>query len=78
MEEDFLNVHEILAESGDEPEDEPAMITGTYKVPEKTKALASQICKQNGSDLSKFIRRCCKRLVADYFPAPIDGTQEAN
>lgn len=63
------NLHEILAESAFEPEDgsEPGPLTHfDFRVEPEVKARAALICKQNGGDLSKFVRGCLRTLVREY------------
>lgn len=71
-------LHEVLAESRFDPpgaenpqEDgeqgkEAPMRCGSYRVETDIKAMAEMICKQNGSSLSAFLRRCCQTLVLEY------------
>lgn len=60
------NVHECLADAAKEHRDLPAMVGGTFKVPKEVKKLTQQICKQNGTDMSAFLRQCCVNLCKGY------------
>jgi hypothetical protein len=59
------NVHEVLGESRFEPEPETKQ-NCTFRVEPSLETEARQICEQNGSDLSKYLRGCVRQLVADY------------
>lgn len=67
---EFLNVHEVMAEASAESaaEREPTSIQ-TFRLPARVKAQAEEICKGNGTDLSKFLRKCVETLVSDYLPS---------
>lgn len=67
MAEKLLNVHQILKDASlaKEPLDDQKTVA-TFRIPTKTKLTAETICQGNGTDLSKFLRRCCEQLVADY------------
>ena len=63
------NLHQVLAEVAFEPEESEEagpMTHGDYRVEAEVKARASIICKQNGGDLSKFVRGCLRTLVREY------------
>lgn len=60
------NVHECLADAAKEDKNLKPMVTGTFKVPREVKKLTQQLCKQNGSDMSAFLRQCCVNLCKGY------------
>lgn len=62
---DLTSVHEALNAASQETK-KPPMIVSSFKIDEETKNLAQQICRQNGTDLSAFLRHCCIALVNDY------------
>lgn len=66
---EFLNVHEVLAEAQAETAEENVpWTTQTFRIPVPLKELTERICKSNGTDTSKFLRKCCEVLVKDYLP----------
>lgn len=60
------NVHECLADAAKEDRNTGPMVTGTFKVHKDVKKLTQQICKQNGTDMSAFMRQCCVNLCKGY------------
>lgn len=63
---ELTDVHEALMLASDDSKEKPAYITVTAKMEQRTKDLASMICAKNGTNLSAFLRECCKGLVRDY------------
>lgn len=68
MIEELTDVHEALMQASDNSREKPTYITVTAKMEQRTKDLASIICAKNGTNLSAFLRECCKGLVKDYCP----------
>ena len=63
-------VHDAVREAVAEPRPtgqvETKMQPATFKVKDSTKLTAAQICENNGTSLSAFLRWCCILLVRDY------------
>jgi antitoxin component of RelBE/YafQ-DinJ toxin-antitoxin module len=61
------NLHEIVKDlQFEEAENRDDESTFTFRVGEDIKLSAKKILKQNGVDVSSFLRRCLQELVADY------------
>lgn len=60
------SVHEALQNAQLESSQRADMINCTFKLPPHVKALAEQICEKHGTNISVFLRECCKGLVKDY------------
>lgn len=61
-----LAVHECLSAAAQESRDVGRLVTGTFKVQPEVKVLTQKLCKQNGTDMSAFLRQCCLNLCKDY------------
>lgn len=61
----MINVHEALqrATLKDEPK---VLVTRSIKANAVTWQCASDICKSNGTDISKWLRECINGLIEDY------------
>lgn len=65
----LLNVHEVLQDAFIESEAERTeWVTQSFRIPLPLKKMCEEICKSNGTDASKFLRKCCETLVRDYLP----------
>lgn len=42
------------------------MVTATFKIDPDEKLAVDKICKANGTNLSEFLRMCCRGLISDY------------
>ncbi len=71
--EELLNIHEILEDSAfTEPKQDP-MVVASFRAPDKLIEATMQICVNNGTDFSTFMRGVCYRLVKEYGGIPHDG-----
>lgn len=72
MEKSFKSLHQILRDSADnkyrDPEIKGKTPTTSLRLDETTKLLCQQICQQNGTDLSTFLRGVCDQLLKEYMP----------
>ncbi len=62
-------IHDAIREASMEARTESERLKpATYKVADSIKEQAEEICANNGTTLSGFLRNCCTLLVLDYNP----------
>lgn len=61
-------VHDAIQESILDAREGEELKPSSYKIQPSVKEKAEQICEQNGTSLSAFMRWCCILLVEDYHP----------
>lgn len=64
------NLHEILRECSQikRTRRKKELPTTSFRIDERTKDFCTQICIQNGTDLSTFLRAVCDQLLKEYMP----------
>jgi hypothetical protein len=66
---ELTTVHSALAEAASEPrQEEAAMGTYTFRVHKDRREKAEMLCKQHGTTLSAYLRKCIETLPRDYQP----------
>lgn len=68
--ENLVTVHKALQEAVVEKFNPTDNVTQTFRINKELKDQCDQICEQNGTTISAFLRMCCMGLVVDYV-API-------
>lgn len=67
------NVHELLHEAAldgrPSKEEAEGWEPTSFREHPEWRTEADAICRQNGTTLSAFIRKCCRQLVKDYRPS---------
>lgn len=65
--EQLTSVHESLQNAAlQNAQEQSKIITTSFKCDEETISLAHKICRSNGTNLSSYLRECCKSLIGDY------------
>lgn len=60
------DVHEAMSSAATEFTHVKKDAMVTIKMESQLKALTEQICENNGTTISGYLRSCCKALVQDY------------
>lgn len=64
---ELKNLHEVMQDAADKKEqDDQVLITCSFKLQAEDKTLAHEICRQNGTTLSHFLRQTVERLIKEY------------
>lgn len=62
----LTNVHDAIHRAQISESDRAALINANFKIHPTKKVVVEQICKQNGTTFSAFLRECCDGLIGDY------------
>lgn len=70
---DFKNLHECLQNSAidllliPKQSEDKIHATQTFQIPKDLKMFVDDICKQNATTTSAFLRSCCLALFSEYY-----------
>lgn len=63
---DLMDIHAALAKAQDNNTQRVALVNANFKLNPFKKEMAEQICYQNATTLSAFLRECVDGLIRDY------------
>ncbi len=64
---ELTSVHEALAKAASENiKETQRMVVLSTKVSPDVEAVVQDICRNHGTTISAYLRKCCESLVADY------------
>lgn len=63
---ELTNIHTALNKAQDSNNQRVALINANFKINPFKKEMAEQICRQNATTLSAFLRECVDGLIRDY------------